>query len=176
MVAPRARDYDRCMRSLCLACCLTACGVADFDVDQPIPSQTIMGSSLPGPLAALFPIPLNLNVSQQIAAMDAGPIDSVTLKSLELDITAPATADWSFVTEIDVFVSSTKSGTTLPKVKVAHVTSPGKIQKMSFVIEPGVNLKPYVDEGSSVEGDSTGNAPSQDVTFDGASAIHVHPL
>src|SRR5579862_7438054 len=115
---------------------LASCGITDFDVTQNIPQQTIMGSPLPGPLAALFPIPLNVDISQQIKQMDTGPISSVTLSSLELTIRTPG-ADWSFVTEIDVYVSSTQSGTALPKVKIAHVTSPGAVQTLHFTIEPG---------------------------------------
>ena len=70
---------------LCLL--LTGCGIADFDITQPVPEQQIPGSSLPGPLADLFPIPVNLDISQQIKAMDTGPIDSVSLSALELTIT-----------------------------------------------------------------------------------------
>jgi hypothetical protein len=181
MVAGRAGDYDQLMRvpwlvASSILSVAAGCGVTDFDVDESIPQQTVMGSPLPGPLATLFPIPVSLNINSQIEAMHTGPIKSVTLKSLELDIQSPASADWSFVTEIDVQVSSTKSGSTLPTVKVAHVTSPGAVKTILFTIEPGVNLKPYIDEGSSVDGQSSGNAPSQDVTFAGSAAFTVHPL
>lgn len=150
------------------------CGVTDFDITQPIPSQTVMGSPLPGPLAALFPIPLNLDISQQIKAMDTGPIGSVTLKSLSLTITS--SGDWSFVDEIDVTVASTLSGTALPKVEIAHVTSPGAVTTMKFAVDGTVNLKPYIDEGSEVDGQSMGHAPSSDVTYDGSGVFTVHPL
>jgi hypothetical protein len=163
------------MRAAILAVVLAGCGIADFDVTQNIPQQTIQGSPLPGPLAVLFPIPLNVDISQQIKQMDTGPISGVSLKSLTLTIKT-AGADWSFVSEIDVYVSSTMSGTALPKVKIAHVTSPGAVQTLKFVIEPGVNLKPYVDEGSQVDGESMGNAPSQNVDYDGQGVFTVHPV
>ena len=165
------------MRALVL-CLVAACGVADFDVDQPIMEQRIAGSSVPGPLQLLFPVPLNVDISAQIQSMHTGPIDSVTLSSLSLTITPTAQpmGDWSFVDQIDVFVSSSKSGSTLPKVKIAHATSPGKVQTIEFAIEGGVNLKPYIDEGSTVDGQSTGRAPPGDVTYDGAAVFRVHPL
>lgn len=158
----------------------TGCGIADFDISQPVPEQEVQGSPLPGPLATLFPIPLNLDLSSKIKAQDTGPIDSVTLSSLELAITptdepAGDSDDWSFVTSIDVFVSSSKSGTTLPKVKIAHVTSPGAVQTFSFELE-SVNLKPYVDEGSVVDAESSGNAPADAVSYDGQGVFTVHPL
>jgi len=159
----------------------SGCGVTDFDVDQPVQEQMISGSPIPGPLQVLFPIPLNVDISAQIKAKDTGPIDSVTLKSLTLSITKTDeptgdTDDWSFVTSVDIFVSSTKSGSTLPKVKIAHVMNPGAVRDMKFELDAGVNLKPYIDEGSSVDGQSSGNAPADDVSYNGLATFTVHPL
>jgi hypothetical protein len=151
------------------------CGIADFDVEQPVPAQTIQGSGIPAPLAAIFPLPLSLDISSQIKARDTGPIDGVTLSSLTLHITSSA-GDWSFVSSIDVFVESTKSGTTLPKVKIASVSSPGAVQTLSFNVEHGVNLKPYIDEGSQVDSNGAGTQPTHDVSFDGKGVFTVHPL
>lgn len=165
------------LRSLpiCLAMTTAACGVADFDVEQPVPAQTIQGSGLPAPLAAIFPLPLNLDISSKIKAKDTGPIDGVTLSSLTLDITSSG-GDWSFVTSIDVFVASTKQGSTLPRAKIASVASPGAVRTLSFHVEAGVNLKPYIDEGSQVDSAGTGTQPTQSVTFDGKGVFTVHPL
>ena len=165
---------------LALLLLFTGCGIADFDITQPVPEQEIQGSPLPGPLGALFPVPLNLDLSSQIKARDTGPIDSVTLTKLELAITpkdepSGDSDDWSFVTTIDVFVSSTKSGTTLPKVKIAHASMPGAVQTFEFELE-SVNLKPYIDEGSQVDAESSGNAPPDDVSYDGEGVFTVHPL
>ena len=170
------------MRCLLVLVGLAAgCGVADFDITQPIPEQQVAGSPIPGPLAMLFPLPLSFDISAKIKAMTTGPIGSVTLTSLELDLTATAqpsgdTDDWSFVDEVDVFVSSSKSGTTLPKVKIAHVTSPGAVKKMTFVVETGVNLDPYVNEGSVVDSTSAGRVPPDDVSYNGNAVFTVHPL
>jgi hypothetical protein len=165
---------------LALLLLFAGCGIADFDITQPVPEQEVQGSPLPGPLATLFPVPLNLDLSSQIKAMDTGPIDSVTLKSLDLAITptdepAGDSDDWSFVTSIDVFVASSKSGTTLPKVKIAHASSPGAVQTFSFELE-SVNLKPYIDEGSVVDAESSGTAPMDAVSYDGQGVFTVHPL
>ncbi|HEX3478215.1 MAG TPA: hypothetical protein VHT91_24505 [Kofleriaceae bacterium] len=164
------------LRALVLYPVLAAagCGIADFDVDQPVPSQTIQGSGLPAPLAAIFPLPLSLDISSKIKAQDTGPIDGVTLSSLSLDITSSG-GDWSFVTSIDVFVSSTKSGSTLARTKIASVASPGAVRTLSFHVE-GVNLKPYIDEGSQVDSAGMGTQPTQDVTFSGKGVFTVHPL
>jgi hypothetical protein len=154
---------------------LAGCGIADFDVEQAIPSQTIQGSGVPMPLASVFPIPLTLDLESKIKSRETGPIDSVTLKSLTLNVTS-STGNWSFVQSIDVFVESTKSGTTLPKVKIASVGAPGAVRTLAFKVEDDVNLKPYVDEGSKVESSGSGTQPTEDVTFDGKSVFTVHPF
>ena len=158
----------------CLVMTAAGCGIADFDVDQPVPAQTIQGSGLPAPLAAIFPLPLSLDISSKIKARETGPIDGVTLSSLTLNITSTG-GDWSFVASIDVFVASTKSGSTLPRTKIASVASPGAVRTLSFHVE-GVNLKPYIDEGSQVDSAGMGTQPTQDVTFDGKGVFTVHPL
>lgn len=159
----------------CMAMAMAGCGIADFDVDQPVPAQTIRGSGIPAPLAAIFPLPLNLDLESKIKAKDTGPIDSVTLSSLTLHITSSG-GDWSFVKSIDVFVEGTKAGTTLPKMKIASVSSPGAVQTLTFDVEHGVNLKPYIDEGSQVDSSGSGTQPTQDVSFEGQGVFTVHPL
>jgi len=165
------------MRSLLLVV-VAGCGITDFDISQPVPEQNIQGSPLPGPLAALFPLPLSLDLSSQIKAMDTGPIGSVTLSSLSLTITSPTdgTQDWSFVQSVDVFVESTKSGTALPKVQIASVTSPGAVTTMTFDVVSGVNLDPYINEGSQVDSTGMGDAPMHDMSYDGTGVFTVHPL
>lgn len=166
-----ARSLSACLAMMTIA----GCGIADFDVEQAVQAQTIKGSGIPAPLTALFPLPLNLDLDSKIKAKDTGPIDGVTLSSLTLDITSTG-GDWSFVTSIDVSVESTKAGSTLPKVKIASVAMPGAVRTLNFKVESGVNLKPYIDEGSQVDSSGTGMQPTQDTTFDGKGVFTVHPL
>lgn len=154
---------------------LTGCGIADFDIDQAVPSQTIQGSGVPTPIAAVFPLPLSLDIGSKIKSRETGPIDSVTLKRLELTITS-TTGDWGFVDHIDVYVESTKDGSTLPKVLIASVDNPPATQGLSFVVEDDVNLKDYVDEGAKVDSSGTGTQPTADVTFNGTSTFTIHPF
>ncbi|CAN5249486.1 hypothetical protein BH11MYX1_BH11MYX1_14720 [soil metagenome] len=167
-------------RFLTAVVALAGCGIADFDVSQDVPEQAVQGSNIPAPLGALFPLPLSLDLAQKIKAQNTGPIGTVTLSSLALTITktdepAGDTDDWSFVTSVEVFVESTKSGTTLPKVKIASVSAPGAVQVMNFKVE-NVDVKPYIDEGSQVDTSGTGMVPSDDVSYDGVSTFTVHPL
>jgi hypothetical protein len=160
-----------------LSLCLAGCGIADFDVDQPVPEQVVQGSGIPTPLASLFPIPISLDLSSQIKKQTTGPIGTITLSKLTLSITAtdmPSgdTDDWSFVTDITVFVSSDA----LPKVQIASISNPGAVQSFDFTVDESVDLKPYVDAGAVVESEGHGTAPTDDVSYAGAGVFTVHPL
>lgn len=168
-------------RALMICVVLAGCSVADFDIEQDIVEQRITGSPLPGPLAALFPIPLDIDIAAKIKEMETGPIDSVTISSLALTITPTATTsgdtdDWSFVEEIHVFVSSNQQGTTLPRVEIAKIVNPGAVQTLDFVVDGSIDINPYVNEGSTVQGESSGTVPNDDVTYNGKAVFTVHPL
>ena len=171
------------MRNLAsvLALVTAGCGIANFDVGQPVPEQMVSGSGIPGPLAALFPIPVSLDIGEKIKQQDTGPINSISITSLELtitatDVTAGDTDDWSFLTQCDVFVSSTASGSTLPKVKIATIGAPGAVQTATFTVDETVNLKDYVNEGSMTDSMCSGTAPADAVSYAGSANFSIHPL
>lgn len=171
----------RALRGVWIAVIVGGCGVADFDLEQPIPEQRVQGSGLPAPLAALFPLPLDLDLSAEIRKQTTGPIDSVTLAALTLTITAtdrgPGDSDdWSFVDEIRVFVASSMSGSSLPRVEIASTVDPGAATTIEFTVVDSVNLQPYVEEGSIVESSGRGRLPTDDVSYDGIGVFTVHPL
>lgn len=180
MEAPTHEPYDPRMRLLaCLV--LAGCGLTDFDITQPVPEQQVQGSGIPAPIAALFPLPLSLDLSAEIQKQTTGPIDSVTLRSLQLTITETQLPDgdedtWEFVDEIHVFVASSANGSSLPRVEIASVIAPGAVTTMTFDVDGGIDLKPYVDEGSVVESEASGTIPPDDVSYDGEGVFTVHPL
>ncbi len=142
-----------------------------------MPEQRVQGSGLPAPLATLFPLPLDLDLSAEIQEQTTGPIDRVSLRTLTLTITDTArtgsdTDDWSFVEEIHVFVR----GTTLPRVEIAAASNPGAVTTLAFTVDGSVNLQPYVAEGGVVESEGRGTLPADDVTYDGLAVFTVHPL
>ena len=176
---PEARLTICRMRVVCLAV-LAGCGITDFDITQPVPEQEVQGSGIPAPIAALFPLPLSLDLSAEIQKQTTGPIDSVTLSSLELAITSTRQPtgdadDWAFVDEIHVFVKSSQDGSSLPRIEIASTSSPGAVTTMKFDVED-VDLKPYIDEGSVVESEASGTVPTDDVSYDGEGVFTVHPL
>lgn len=165
---------------IAIVLCAGCSDIIDFDITQPVPEQRVQGSPLPGPLAALFPLPLDLDLSAKIKEQDSGPIDSITIESLSLTITDAARPggdadDWSFVESIHVFVKSSRQGSTLPRVEIANVGAPGAVTTLTFQVTD-VNIKPYVDEGSIVESEGRGMLPPDDVSYSGSAVFTVHPL
>lgn len=168
------------MRALIAIAACAGCSIADFDITQSVPEQRVQGSPLPGPLAALFPLPLDLDLSSRIQERDSGPIDRITIASLSLTITDTArpggdTDDWLFVESVRVFVKSSLQDSPLPRVEIAKVDAPAAGTTLAFDVT-GVNLKPYVDEGSTVESEGSGMLPPDDVTYTGTAIFTVHPL
>ena len=169
------------MKLLWVALVANGCGIADFDIEQPIPEQRVQGSGLPTPLAALFPLPLDLDLSAEIEKRTTGPIDSVSLASLTLSITptdqGPGdTDDWGFVDEIRVFVASSRTDSSLPRLEIASTVAPGAVTTIEFTVDDSVNLQPYVEEGSVVESSGRGRLPPDNVSYDGVGVFTVHPL
>lgn len=159
----------------------SGCGLTDFDISQPIPEQSVTGNPIPAPIEGLFPIPLDLELSAKIRKQTTAPLDRVTLSSLSLSITGTEQQGedvdhFAFIDEIKVFVKSALADSGLPRVEIAFQSAPGEVQNFSFTIAGGVDLLPYVLEGSVVEGEATGTAPPDTLTFDGQAVFTVHPL
>lgn len=182
LMAPHERRVTiAVMRPLiAIVLCAGCSDLVDFEISQSVPEQRGQGSPLPGPLALLFPLPLDLDLAAEIQKRDSGPIESITISSLSLSITDTArpagdTDDWAFVDSIRVFVKSSKQGSSLPRAEIASVSSPGAVTTLTFQMTD-VNIKPYVDEGSIVEGEGRGTLPPDDVTYNGSAIFTVHPL
>lgn len=156
--------------------CFGGTGVLSFPIDKPIDEQLVEGS----PLAAFFPfaIPMNVDLSAETAARGTGPANHVYLTSLSLDITTTAepdgdSDDFDFLTSVAIYVESTKAGTTLPRVRIAHIDAvPRDTRHLSFVRD-GVDIIDYVNEGARLTSEAQGTVPTDDVTFDGEVSLSV---
>lgn len=75
---------------------------------------------------------------------------------------------------MQVYVESTQSGSTLPRVRIAQIDSvPRSARQIYFDTDTSVNLLPYIDEGARLTSSAQGHAPPDDVTFDGRAALSV---
>jgi hypothetical protein len=162
----------------------SGCGVLDFDIEQPVPEQRIMSNLIGQLLGTLIPSPfaLNINFEQETKARGTGPVKAAGLKSLTFDITATAMQgtdmdDFDFVQSVDIYIESTRQGSTLQRVKIADLPGPpGAVKQMDLRTYPDVNLLPYINEGSRITSMASGMVPTDDVTFNGKIVVRVNTL
>jgi len=126
-------------------------------------------------------LPVAIDIQEQIEAMETGPIDSIHLRSLTLTITTTAEGtsdldDFDFIDHVDLYVESTVAGSSLERLRVASLTDPGPVRSASFEVIPGINLLPYVNEGSQMTASGAASVPPDDVTYDGVAVFRVRPL
>lgn len=169
-------------KALLLACvplagCLT---FSDFDLARPVPEQTLMGSPVPAPLQSAFPFAMDLDLSEHIAKFETKRPVQVMLASLELSVTPSAmpsgdSDDFGFIDELQVFISSSTEGTTLPRIEIAYVTNPGAVPTIELAVDSTIDLKPYISEMAKVDAVGSGMVPNDDISFDGRGVVTVHP-
>jgi hypothetical protein len=161
---------------------LTGCsGIVSFSVGYDVAEQRVAGSPLGGLLGGVIDVPLDVDLSAETAARDTGPAQHVYLTELTLEITPTAepegdTDDFDFVDSIEIFVESARSGTALPRVRVAHSDPvPRGARRIELALDD-VDLVEYVREGARLTSSSTGRVPPDDVTLDGHLTLVVEVL
>lgn len=159
----------------------SGCGALAFDATQQIPQQKITGNLVAGVLGSFVPTPftLQINLEQETKAHGTGPAHSAGLKALSFKLTnipnpPRSTDNFDFVDRIELFVESTKAGTTLTRQKVADLlTVPKGVQAINLQCYPNVDLVPYINEGSKISSTASGRVPQNDVTFDGQLTVEI---
>jgi len=160
---------------------LTSCaGIGDFDVERSIAEQRIEGNPLAGVLSDLFavPIPMDVDIASETSARDTGPAKSAHLRDLELRITATSegpsdTDDFEFLDSVNVFIESTRQGSSLPRVRIAQALDIAAGRDLSFEAVRSVDVLPYADEGSRFVSEVEGSVPRDDVSFAGSFTLRV---
>ncbi|MCZ7681024.1 MAG: hypothetical protein M5U28_20455 [Sandaracinaceae bacterium] len=100
--------------------------LVSFPVVYELPEQTVEGNLLGGLLGSLLPLPIELDVDleAETRARDTGPAQHVYLTGFRLFVTPTAESsgdrdDFSFLDSIEVYVESRRSGSSLPRRRIA---------------------------------------------------------
>jgi len=160
------------LASMPLAGCLT---LSDFDLDRPVPEQALVGSTVRAPLPPAFPLALSLDLSTNLARYPRGvevKLDTLTLTITDAKRPAGDADDFAFVDTLRVYVT----GSTLPRVEIAHARQHGATQTLEFGVADDLDLAPYVREATKVDAVGSGTLPSDDISFDGRIVFRVHPM
>ena len=170
------------LMSLCSAGCLT---FSDFQFERPLPEQTVGGSPVQIALDGAFPISLSLDLSTYLQALPSTRPVQMSLEDLQFSVTGTErppgdTDDFGFVRELHVFVSSSKVGSTLPRLEIAYVNNTSLTPTLHMGIDVAyewwIDLAPYVREGATVDATGSGYVPPDPVSFDGSAVFTIHPM
>jgi hypothetical protein len=155
---------------LLLAAAAAGCGLVSFDVEQPIPEQTIPGSPLGALLPpGLFSLPLQVDLESSTKAHGTGAASSAHLKALTLTITDPPGETFAFLDGITITISA--AGQT-PR-QIATLMPVPKTSSIDLKPEPNVDLLPYIKSGATISATATGRTPARDVKLNGKVVINI---
>lgn len=130
----------------------------------------------------LPPLRLEIDLQEELDSQNAGPAKAVYLDALSLTITPTAmpegdTDNFDFIDKVDVFVESTKSGSTLSKKQVAVLENvPENQSTVDFTVIEDVDLKPYIEEGVRLTTSGSGEVPPDDTSFKAIVTIRAELL
>jgi len=173
--------------ALSLAACGSA-GIGSFDITEESSEAVIMGgtSSPFGdllPVDNLFPpMTLTINLEEELEEQNAEGAKAIFLQDLQMQITDTQQPDgdtdnFDFVDEVNVYVESTKSGTTLEKKQIATLKDvPEGQTTVSFTTESDVNLKPYVEEGMKLTTEGSGEVPEDNTSLKAIVTLTIQVL
>lgn len=166
---------------LVVASGLIGCEIVGFNIDEAIDEQVVEGNLIGSLVGFALPIPFEVDLEEEVASRNTGPVQHVYMRRLYIEITETAMPsgdedDFDFVDWIEVYVESTDPSTTLPTVLIGSaVDIPSGATRIDFDIEE-VDLKQYIEEGVRVVTTASGSAPPDDVSFDGGMRLHVEVL
>src|SRR4029077_14372075 len=136
----------------------TGCGLADFDVTEPVAPQTIPGSSAvaAGP-SSVFEATLSFNWDDLPSGKSWA--NAVRLRSAAFNITSPAQGTFDFVESVTLFVSAPTSPT-LEDVQIASGQPTPGSGTLTLAPTAPVDLLRYVKAGAVVRATGTGVQPA----------------
>ena len=147
-----------------------ACGLIDFDVEQPIPEQTVQGSPIPNVLPlGLFQIPLTIDLDAATKSKGTGPASAAYLKSLSLEIRSPASGTFEFVDQITISVAADG----LPAREIAKLDPVPGQKRIDLGVLGEIDLLPYIKKGAKLSASAAGQLPPTETKFDGKVVIRV---
>ncbi|MFH2009800.1 MAG: hypothetical protein ABI333_24610 [bacterium] len=99
---------------------------------------------------------LGVQVESEIDRKNGGDADVVELISLSLQLTSPPATPTSqntfgFLVDLRIYVESSRADTALPRRLLAHIDAiPAEAFLVPLVVEEGINLQSYLQEGLQV--------------------------
>ncbi len=157
---------------------VAACsGVFTFSFTEKSEKQTIEASLVPV-VDQLSPLDFQFNLERQLEKRDAKSAKEVNLQAFELVVTntdeyGEGEPNLDFLDSMSLYVDSENQS----REQLAWRDSiPDGRQRVSFEVDSSINLKPYIEEGMTLETEAQGNHPDNDTTLQGVITLEVRAL
>ena len=130
----------------------------------------------------LPPLVFDIDLQQRLEEQNATGAKGVYLEGLELEITPSQepdgdSDDFDFIQKVDVYVESSKEGSSLARVKIAWLEDvPADQKEVAFTVDEAVDLKPYVEEGVTLTTEGSGSFPEDDTSFIAVTTLRIDVL
>lgn len=148
-------------------------GIGDFTFTEKSDKQTIE-SSIAGDLTSLAGFNFNINLERQLEKRDADGAKAVHLQDVKLRVTDDSQGrTLGFIESITFHANSDNE----EKARVAW-RDPVPDGQGSVMLETDseLNLKPYIQDGLTMETSATGNTPEEDTTIQAVLTLEVEVL
>lgn len=157
-----------------LSSLLSGCPEGGFATEFVVPEQVIDGAPRTARLREPLdgPVTFAVDINAEAARLDA-TVRSARLQGFTLAITDTACPekdadDFDFVDRIQIYIQSTRAGSTLPRVLVADLQDVARgTETLSLNIDGGVELLHYIREGAVLTASMRGRRPPDDVSVVG---------
>jgi hypothetical protein len=159
----------------------TGCGdIGSFTFTEDSQEIVVEGSSLGGvlPESALSVFQLNINLEQELEERDADGAKAVYLTDLELQITDTEepegdTDNFDFLNSITIDVAA--DGLDTRQLAVRDPVPEGQ-RSVALDVDDDIDLKPYIEEGMSLQTDASGSQPPDDTSLKVVATLRVKVL
>jgi hypothetical protein len=157
----------------------SGCGLDSFTFEEESQEVVIDGSALNQlPVNPFGGLDLNIDLDQELEARDAGPADGVFLQDLKLSITDTKmpegdTDTFNFLDSLTIYANADG----LDKKQVAILSEvPQDQQQITLNTDSGINLKPYIEAGMTLQAEADGSVPDDDTSLKALVTILVDLL
>jgi hypothetical protein len=169
-----------------VACLAVHCGPIGFDIAKDIPEQTVQGNAaanLAGqqlPAGTLMPMAISVDIAAESRARNV-PIARLLVKSFALNITSTAMPpgdadDFAFIRTATIVIECTGGSCAGQTQQVGTAVGVAGSSTMAFTINPGVNIKPFIENGSRITLQADAIPPPDDTSFSARLVLRAEPF
>ncbi len=148
-------------------------GIGDFTFTKKSDKQTIE-SSIAGDLTSLAGFNFDINLERQLEKRDANGAKAVHLQNVKLRVTDDSQGRrLDFIESITFRANSDNE----QRTRVAWLDPvPDGQSSVMLETDSQLNLKPYIQDGLTMETSATGNTPDEDTTIQAVLTLEVEVL